>query len=235
MFNNEILTPEAAAEIVKNANLISRAFVADVIAQRPFSVQIEVIDLGTAVLETNPKHMRGQFRSVYIQDATDPTAYVNVKIGSRDSVQSAFKMKYNDAFAMSQPQNDLYLHWPAQVGKTLTVVKFTDVEFVSGSQISVSGGGVSINTGTAVTGPTQVALSAVTATIILPVNGNRKQATLQNKTSGSLYIGGSTIGAVGGANEGLEILPGDLFVWTNTGALYGWSVAGGNISYIEEA
>jgi len=231
----EIMTPEEAAMIVQQANLISRAFVADVIAQRPFSVQIETIDLATAQLETNPKHMRGQFRSVYIQDATDPTAYVNVKIGSRDSVQSAFKMKYNDAFAMNQPQNDLFLHWPAQAGKTLTVVKFTDVEFVSGSQISVSGGGVSINTGTGVTGPTQVVIPAVTATILLPVNTSRKQATLQNKTGASLYIGGATIAAVGGVNEGLEILPGDFFVWTNTGALYGWSVAGGNISYIEEA
>lgn len=231
----EILTPQDAALIVQQLGLAARASVADQLAQRPFSVQIFTIDLGTARLVTNPMKISGQFRSLYIQSATDTIANVQVLLGSRDSTQSAFSMKQNDAISMSNPVSEAFLYWSAQTGKSMTFVTFTDVEFRSGSQISVSGGGVSINTGTTVTGPTQVAISATTATIILPQNTARKQATLQNKTGADLYVGGSTIGAVAGANEGLRIGPNDFYVWNNTAALYGWSVPGGNISYIEEA
>jgi len=231
----EIMTPEDAALIVQQSNLISRAWIADQIAQRPFSVQIQTIDLSSARLITDPYSIRGQFRSLYIQEATDTYANINVLLGSRDSVQSAFKMKQNDSIAMSQPINEAYLYWSAQAGKTLTFVTFTDVEFRSGSQISVTGGGVSIVDGSTITGPTRVTLSATTATIIIPANSTRKKVTLENKTGAVLYIGGSTIGAVGGATEGISVSPGGTVIWSNTGALYGWSVAGGNVHYVEEA
>lgn len=230
----EIMTSEEAALIVQQLGRAARASVADALAQRPFSVQIFTVDLATAKLSTNPMKISGQFKSLYIQSATDTIANVQILLGSRDTTQSAFTMKQNDAISTSQPVAEAYMYWAAQTGKTLTFVTFTDVEFRSGSQISVSGGGVSINTGTTVTGPTQVALTAVTATIVIPVNTSRKQATLQNKTGADLYLGGSTIGAVAGANEGLKIPADGFYVWTNTAALYGWSVGGGNISYIEE-
>lgn len=226
----EIMTPEEAALIVQQSNLISRAWIADQIAQRPFSVQIETIDLNTAVLETNPKILRGQFKSIYVQEASDVNVYVNVKLGSRDSTQSAFKMRANDSISMSQPMNEMYLHWPAQSGKTLTLVKFTDVQFQSGSQVSIAGGGVAILTGTTVTGPTTVTLIAATQGIIIPANTSRKQVTLQNKTGADLYIGGSTLIST----EGIKVSADGLIVWTNTAALYGYSTGGGDVAYIEE-
>lgn len=230
----EILTPEDAAQLVQQAGLVNRAWVANEAAQRPFSVQIQTLDLSTARLSTDPYKLNGQFRSMYIQDATDVLVNIQVLLGSRDTTQSAFTMKKNDSFSMERPVNEAYLYWSAQDSKTVTFVTFTDVEFKSGSQISVTGGGVTLVDGSTITGPTRVTLAATTATIIAPALANRKKCTIQNKTGADLYIGGSTIGAVGGANEGLKVAPDSMIYWQNTGALYGWSVAGGNISYVEE-
>lgn len=234
MFEKEIMSPEEAALIVKNATLISRASIADQIAQRPFSVQVQTLTLTTAVLETNPYEIKSSFRSLYIQDATDVLVSINVKLGSRDSVQAAFSMKKNDAISSSVPITGAFLHWSAQSGKTITLVVFTDAEFKSGSQISVTGGGVSIVDGSTITGPTRVTLAATTAAVIAPAYALRKKCTLQNKTGASLYIGDSTVTS-SGATEGIEIPDKGLIYWQNTGALYGYSVAGGNVHYVEEA
>lgn len=230
----EILTPEEAAMIVQNARLIDRASIADALAQRPFSVQVQTITLTTAQLETNPYEIKSSFKSIYIQDATDVLTTIQVKLGSRDTLQGAFQMKKNDAISSSIPITGAFLHWSAQTAKTITLVIFTDVEFKSGSQISVTGGGVSIVDGSTITGPTRVVLGAATAGIIAPANTLRKKCTLQNKTGASLYIGDSTVTG-SGATEGIEIVDKGIIYWQNTGALYGFSTAGGNVHYVEEA
>lgn len=234
MFQKEIMSPEEAAAIVKNATLIARANIADKISQRPFSVQVQTLTLTTAVLETNPYKISTSFKSLYIQDATDVYVSINVRFNSRDTVQGSFSMKKNDAITLDEPTNEAYLHWSAQSGKTITLVIFTDAAFQSGSQISVTGGGVSIVDGSTITGPTRVVLGAATAGIIAPANTLRKKCTLQNKTGASLYIGDSTVTG-SGATEGIEIVDKGIIYWQNTGALYGFSTAGGNVHYVEEA
>lgn len=235
MFTKEVMTPHEAAMIVQQLALSARASVMDQISQKPFSVQIETVDLSSARTQANAKKIAGQFRSMYIQSASDTLANIQVVFGSNDSMQSAFTMRQNDAVSMDLPVSEAYIYWTAQAGKTLTFVTFTNAKFESGSQISVAGGGVAISTGTTVVGPTQVVLPAATVTIIIPAStSGRKQVTLQNKTAADLYIGGSTLGAIGSANEGLKIGNDGFVVWTNTAALYGFSTAGGNVSYIEE-
>lgn len=220
MFNKEIMSPEEAALIVQQANLVSRAFIADQIAQRPFSVQIETIDLSIAQLSTSPKHIRGQFRSIYIQDATDVNVEIQVRLGSMDSVQSAFTMKKNDSISLSQPLNDMFLHWDAQTSKSITIVKFTDAEFKSGSQISVTGGGVSIVDGSGFTQEVK-SLAAGVAEEIFPQDSNRKMGTLENFSTSDIFVGPSTV-TDSGSTRGYKISAGATFQWRNTQSLYAY-------------
>lgn len=229
----QVLTPEEVKIILQNADMIDRARIAEGGWERPPLVQIIPLDLGSERLETDPYRIGFPFKSIFFQDATDVYVEISVKLGSRDSQQSSFSMKQNDSFYNSFPITEAYLHWDAQPGKTATLVIFTQSEFKSGSQISVTGGGVSIVDGSSLSGPTQVVLAATIAGIIAPADPLRKKATLQNKTGGDLYLGGSTV-TNSGATEGIKLPNDSIFYWQNTGALYGYSVAGGNVHRLEE-
>lgn len=233
MFNKEVLTPEEAAMIVQNARLIDRASIADQLAQRPFSVQIQTLDLSTAQLETNPYEIKSSFKSIYIQDATDVNVSINVKLGSRDSVQAAFAMKKNDSVSNDIPVTGAFLHWSAQSGKTITLVVFTDAKFESGSQISVSGGGVSINDGTAVSAATTTTLVAATAAIIAPASSTRKVTYIENATGAPIYFAGTSAVAASGANRGIKLEDGEKYEYRNTAALYAISTPGGAVVRVD--
>lgn len=230
-----LITPEMARAVLTQDRDKELARIADAINSLPFSVQSMTIDLSTAKLSTSPLKVGFPFKSLFIQDATDVLSNIYFRPNTVDSMQSAFNLKKNDAWSNDYPIAQGFLHWDAQASKTITLVFFTSSEFRSGSQISVTGGGVSIVDGSTITGPTRVTLSATTATIIAPALSTRKKCTIQNKTGADLYVGGSTIGAVGGVNEGIKIPSDGIIYWQNTGALYGWSVAGGNVHYNEES
>lgn len=230
----EILTPDEVALILKSADLVKRARIFEGTTQKPFGVQTITLDLTTAVLSTNPYKIRFPFRSLFVRDATDVYVSVNLQPQSQDSYQSSFAMTKNDGWVADYPVTEAYLYWSAQSGKTITLVFFTDSAFKSGSQISVTGGGVSIVEGSAITGPIRVALSAATAAIIAPALSTRKVAVIQNKTGASLYVGDSTVTA-SGATEGIEIPDDGIIYWRNTAGLYGYSTAGGNVHRLEEA
>lgn len=205
----------------------------DQIARQPFQVQKIDLDLAAARSETDPFKIGFAWKSVFVQAATDVFANVSMRIGTRDSIQSPFSLKQNDSLVIDRRTPEAYLHWDAQAGKTMSLLFFTDAEFRSGSQISVTGGGVSINEGSTVTGPTQVVLTAAVAAAIAPADSTRKTATIENKTGGPIYIGDVTV-TDSGATEGILIPAGSKIVWRNTGALYGYSAAGGNVHRIEE-
>lgn len=230
----QILTPEEVKLILQNADLIDRARIAEGGWDRPPLVQILPLDLSTARLETDPFRLGFPFKSIFFQDATDVYVEVSIKLGSRDSQQSSFNMKQNDSFYNSFPISEAYLHWEAQPGKTCTLVIFTQSEFKSGSQISVTGGGVSIVDGSSITGPSSVNLAAATAAAVAPADPLRKKATLQNFTGSDIWIGDSTV-TNAGATQGIKIPADGIFYLQNTAALYAYSVAGGRVNRIEEA
>lgn len=198
----------------------------------PMLVQVETIDLSTEKLETDPKPIGFPFKSVYVQDATDVYVSINMKLLTNDSLQGKFSLKKNDSFANDFPLSKAFLSWDAQPGKTITIIFFLKSEFRSGSQISVTGGGVSINDGSSISLET-VTLAAATAAAIAPADSLRKVASIQNKTGAVLYIGDSTV-TNAGATEGINIQPDEVIEWRNTGALYGYSVAGGKVQSTEE-
>ena len=149
------------------------------------------------------------------------------------SIQSSLQTKLHDSWINEFPVAEAYLDWSAQAGKTMTIVFFLESEYRSGSQISVTGGGVSLVDGSTITGPTRVTLSAATAGIIAPADSLRKVATLYNDSGADIFIGDSTV-TNAGATKGIPFPNGTILYWKNTGNLYGYSVAGGNVIRNEE-
>lgn len=229
-----VMDAETSAMILEEWRRLKSAQIYRASTVKPFSVQTITLDLTTAKLATDPFKIGFPFKSVYISSATDTTVNVNMQVNTRDSYQSSIPLYLNDSWVSDEELSEAYLYWSAQSAKSITLTLFVDSEFRSGKQISVTGGGVTIVDGSSISGPTRVTLAATTATIIAPALSNRKKCTIQNKSGADLYIGGSTIGAVGGATEGIKIPNDGIIYWQNTGALYGWSVPGGNIHYLEE-
>ncbi len=229
---SEVMTPDMAAVILDKFMEIQRARIFQGATQKPFSIQLVTLDLSNAVLPTRPYKIGFPFKSFYVQSATDVYSTVNVKVQMQDSIQSSFPTKLNDSWVNEFPVAEAYLDWPAQAGKTMTIVFFLESEYRSGSQISVNGGGVSINDGSSISLAT-VTLSAATAAQIAPADSLRKVANIQNKTGAVLYIGDSSVTNAAGT-EGINIQPDEIIEWRNTGALYGYSVAGGKVQRTEE-
>ena len=222
---SDVMTREVAELVLSKARELINARIFEGSTQRPFQVQKMVIDLTTATLSTRPLKIGFPFRSLYVQDATDVLVNIDMQIGTQDSLQSPFTIKRNDVWTHEFAVSEAYLSWSAQSGKTITLVFFTDSEFRSGSQISVTGGGVSIVDGST-SSTSRVDLTAATATSVLTANSSRKVATIQNKTGADVWFGGSSVSSTG-ANLGLKVVAGGSLVFRNTGTLYAYSVLGG--------
>ena len=231
----EIMTKSMADSILNMADELKNSSIYEGNTQRPFSVQSFTLDLSTARLETNPYRIGFPFKSVFVSGATDTNVSVSMKPGAIDSFQSAFPLTKKDSWSVERPVSEAYLYWSAQSGKTITLVFFTDAEFKSGSQISQNSGGVSISDGSSVSAITRVTLAATTAAIIAPSDSTRILTTIQNKTGADLYIGGTSAVTNSGATEGIKVPADGIIEWRNTGALYGYSVAGGNVHYMTES
>lgn len=218
-------TPQAVANILENASDISRANVFEGNTQKPFEVQAMTIALDTAADTNNPFKVSFPFKSVYVSAATDVLTTVNLKPNSRDSYQSSIPMYLKDSYILAQPCASGFLDWSAQAGKTITLLFFVSSEFRSGSQISVTGGGVSVVEGSA-TVSSQVTLVALTPTLVLSADSSRKISSIQNNTGAAVWFGTSVVSSTG-ANQGYRVSAGGTFYWRNTGLLYAYSIAGG--------
>lgn len=221
----EILTTQNTQAILNMADQIRKAAIFEGSTQKPFGVQSLTLDLATAQLRTMPFKVGFPFKSVYVSSATDVLANINLIPQTQDSYQSAVPLKLNDSWSREEPLAEAYLYWTAQAGKTITLHFFVDSEFRSGSQISQTGGGVSIIDGSSFT-TSRVTLTAATATSVLSADTTRKQCNIQNNTGGDVWFGGSSVSNTG-ANLGQRVSAGAIFVWRNTAALYAYSVAGG--------
>lgn len=229
---SEIMNQDLASALLSKKELLKLAKIYQGNTQRPFSVQKITLDLSNSRLETDPFKIGFPFKSLYVQTATDVYVSLNVKLLTRDTTQSSFPIRLNDTFTNEDEIAEAYLDWSAQPGKSITLIFFLESEFKSGSQISVTGGGVSIVDGSSIALGT-VTLTATTTTAIAPADPLRKKATIQNKTGADLYVGDSTV-TNAGATEGVLIPNNGIIYWNNTSALYGYSVGGGKVQRIEE-
>ena len=191
---------------------------------RPASVQritLSADQLGTAVAEGNPLVIPFPFDSFHVEAATDQTVEVKLSLGSERnsrSIQNYKAIKLNDAGVCGSIQTGCALTWSAQSGKTMTIVFFIGFAFNPGSQLSLTAGGVSVSSGSAVTNAV-VTLAAAAATAIFAQDATRKQGTWINDTGITQYAGPVGVTATG-STKGLPVLPGATFVWQNTAALY---------------
>lgn len=221
----EILSKNIADSILNAADQIKKAAIFEGTTQRPFKIQRVDLTLTTAVLSTQPFKVGFPFRSVYVCEATDVLANVNLLPETQDSYQSAIPLKQNDAWVSDEPISNGFLYWSAQSGKTISLLFFVDSEFSSGSQISVTGGGVSIVEGSSFS-TSVVDLTAATATLVIAANTARKLVSIQNNTGADIWMGPSTVTNTG-PTLGLRVSAGAIFEWRNTAAIYAYSVGGG--------
>lgn len=201
---------------------------------KPFQMQKIVLDLTTARLEGNPYKISVPLRSIYVQTASDSITTVNMAVNSDDSqsIQNAVPLKLNDAFDFGFQVASVALTWAAQTGKSITIFLFTDASFRSGSQLSLSAGGVSINDGTAFDNDT-VTLTAATATVLFAADTTRKSGTYTNETGADIWLGDSTV-TNSGATKGRLLASMQTVTWRNTAALYAYSVLGTTTAVITE-
>lgn len=229
-----MIDKELAQSLLQEVRDLRNARIFQGNTQKPFKVQKIVLDLSTAKLETNPYKVSFPFQSLYVQEATDSATVIKFKPGTQDSYQSDFNMRSNDSWSSEVPTTEATFFWDAQSNKSITLVFFVDAEFRSGRQISVQSGGVSISEGDVIGTATTTTLAPTTATIIAPSNSNRKCSTIENNTGADLFVSGSSTVTNSGATRGLRVAPGENIKLRNTGALYGYSVLGGDTVRIEE-
>lgn len=218
-------TPQAVAAILQNAGELQNAKIFEGNTQKPFEVQSMTIALDTAADPNAPFKVSFPFKSVYVSAATDVLTTVNIRPNSRESYQSSLPLYLKDAYVLDEPCSSAFIDWSAQIGKTITLIFFVSSEFRSGSQISVTGGGVSIIEGSA-TVTARKDLTAATATSVYAADSSRKVGTIQNNTGADVWFGGASVSNTG-ANLGYRVPAGATFYWRNTGVLYAYSVAGG--------
>jgi hypothetical protein len=216
---------DIASELVRNSQALDQAHIGENRINRKNSVRRVTFNLSTARDESNAFEIPGAFKSFYVEDATDVLANVKIKPNSNEAHQSYFKVKQNDSWAVEFPVAGCFVFWEAQADKELTIVFFTDAQFSSGSQVSVTGGGVSIVEGSTLS-TSVVDLNAASVTTVLAADSTRKVCSIQNNSGADVWFGGSSVSNTG-ANLGLKVSAGSVFEWRNTGALYAYSVAGG--------
>lgn len=219
--------------ILKEHDANKTAFLSRANSEKTVQGHRVVLDFSVARDINNPYEVLFPFRSVFVEQASDANTFFYLKPSNREDMQKPFRMGLKDSWGLPYQIPKCFLHWDAQVGKSAELVFFADGEFRSGSQISVTSGGVSITDGSTISGPTQVVLAAGVAGIIAPQLLTRKLATIQNKTGSDFYIGGATVTG-SGVTEGIKLPDGAIIEHRNTGALYGFSTSGGNVHRIEE-
>lgn len=233
LIQRQIFTDQEVALLLQSADIIKRARIADGLSQRPASIQPIPLDLSVEKLASQPYKVNFPFTSVYVQDTTTESVEIFMRPGSDDSNQGSIKLRRGDVFTSENPIPNAYLHWAPQIGLSATLIFFVDSKFESGSQITSLSGGVNLSDGSILGGPQKITLAATTATEIIPASATNIVTTLQNKTGGDLWIGDSSVSNTG-ATEGIKIPNDGIIYWRNQAALFGYSVAGGSITYMRE-
>lgn len=228
----EVMTTQEAALLLNHALQLRNAQFFRNTKDNPVSVFPITLDLTTAKHVNSPFIVGFPFKSFYVAHATDTNVVVEMKVNSNDEQQGKFPIRKNDAWASDSFVNKGFLSWEAQSGKSITIVFFLDSNFQSGSQISVTGGGVSIVDGSTISIPAKVTLAAGVAGQIAPALSTRKVATIENTSGADIYIGGATVN--GTTVRGIRVPADGIVKWQNTGALYAWSAAGGDVWRAEE-
>lgn len=217
-----VISLEAAQAVIDAFSELDRSGVLLDSKNAPHEIQVVTLDLATARLATQPMELGFPFKSVFVRSASDATASVSFRPHTTDDDQGAATLKQNDSLVFPRQLSKAFLHWDAQTGKTMTLIFFVTGEFRSGSQISQTGGGVSLVNGSSFV-PSVVALGAAAATLVQASDSDRKKLTIQNTLANPIYIGNAATVTNAGATRGIEIQPGGDYEFNNTSACYAYN------------
>lgn len=217
--------------ILKAARALSLAELQDEIENPSQEVQVLKLDLTVLRDENNPFDINFPFRTIFVRDATDTSTVINVRLGTKSTFQELVPFYKNDS-AIQATAKKAYLSWPAQPGKSITLIFFARTEFRTGSLLSQNAGGFSINDGSSAT-LTNVTTVAAAAGLVVGADVGRKIALVQNQTGNDIYLGvDATVNAT--TNPGIKVEDGAQIAWRNTAALYAFAVASGKLAILAE-
>ena len=233
MAENNYLAEIASMQrlIIERLDEPRRAQIAVDKADRPANIIRLNINLNEDYTEISPRKIGYAFRSIYVEHCDNPSAKIKVKPITNEAHQSYFSMGYKDSWSVDRAIPDAFLFWEQQVG-WITLILFIDSEFNSGSQVSLTAGGLSISEG-ATAAHSNLNMSPNVATEILPQNLFRKTATIVNDTGNDIFLG-SDLTVNASSNKGIPVANGDSVKWRNTAQLFGFSTGGGKIIILEE-
>jgi len=190
------------------SNLDSDARVADAVAERNSQIKNAIAgrlqifqniycDLNTAQNSNNAYKISIPFRSIFVRAASDSTAvvYLSPNENSIGNIAEAMPIYKNDSFDFGIMMSGGFLWWPAQGGKTMSLIVSTLGHMQPGSQISQISGGLSVSDGSAIASNklsgavATIACAAGAATKILDADTDRK--TVNIYIDGDAWVGDS--------------------------------------------
>lgn len=232
----EVLEKEVVDAAISSNEAMDRAYLFEGRTQAPFRFQKIVIDLSTDRDENDPLEINIPFKSVYIEKSDQPSSVIFLKPNTRDSYQSSIELRRGVSLGFDKPISKCFLWWNAPITEGLANQKLTLIFCVDGK---IDSGNALIQIASPGYFYTQVfTLAAATATLLnsswfdfAPSGGNPRKITFYNGTGATLYIGASDVDDT----DGFPIPDGGYFEHTNLQAMYGYSVAGGEVRVIGQS
>lgn len=199
----------------------------------PFTMQRLVLDLTTERAEGNAYKFPMPVTALHVEAASDTQTEIRMSVQDNSSiqVQNYKTLKLNDVIRFGRQMSGVQFTWEAQSAKEITIVLFVDVDFQSGSQISVTSGGIALNEGS-VSEVEDFAIAVATAVELFDLNVSRFVGKWRNDTGETVWINSDPLALAGGGDGPLDdgvgyaIPDGEEVVWRNTGILYVWSYIG---------
>ena len=226
------IKPQQAGALLLPQRNKDRAHIYESKANPNALFQIVEIDLSVARPFAAPYVIGFPFKTLYAETMSNG---VEIKFmpNTRSSGQQPLLVNRRDVLRFENPISGGFISHEAYPGETIRLALFLESDFTSGTILSQNSGGVTISSGSSFNAPTTLSIvGAAPAVELLPANTDRNTATIENHSGGPIYLGDSTVDAT--TNRGLMVPNGGYFQWGNTSALYVFSVAGGDITYLEE-
>lgn len=227
MFSSELIR-----QIIAETDANRAAQIQDVVVNNYSDIQVYTIPLDTAKTFADPFIIGYAFKTLWLKNATDNTTEVSVRFNDKDRVNSEVPLRNNDVVESESLFGSAYLSWSAQPGKTITLIVGVRTSFKSGALIN--SGTLNLAVPATATGPTRVTLAAATAAVVVAADPATKNAIVQNHTGAPAWYGPSSSVSNTGANQGIEVPDKGILLWSNQTALYGYSVAGGDVTIVKE-
>lgn len=202
-----------ADAFVKSEFLKSDAYLEDLKKNCRSEILVLNYSLTTEVTEANAIRIGYPFQSLYVLEASDAATYVQIKLDTNNQYEGNLKLFKKDSCSFPYQHRDAFIYWPAQSGKSLTLILFVTGMFKPGSFYAEISSAVEANSITNVA-PVNVGGSA---TAILAQDLNRKVAILYNAGSNIVYIGASSVTTA----NGIPLAPSGSISYKNTAAIYG--------------